>query len=441
MSSYGDRKRKAAPVSDETDESPRLTKELKAPPRTTKSNEGASEQGSPGLLDLPAGVLAKVAQFIGIVDESDDRLAKGSLTLMALCVTVGREVARVIRREYLHNNLEYLNYLWGHVQIKQKMARREKGNIDDSTFLTVLKAALEQWMEENDWWKDACRDAVLFAPGGEMRTHHPPICKTIILNHDFDKNYDEDDFFESIGEYRSIFFVNNVNVRAMKPDVIEELLQKEGEKTIRVVLSFFMYFFMNPPLAIDLGMIDLLKFQVEDLKEDINSQKCKGIFFFPLPGGSQYGLPLILHAIVHPDECFLEYLLSVEHFEANPMMERDLDGANIRSSTGNTFLHELYDIVDHDLLPREMKLDRIKVLLQRKEVNVDIQNTVGDEAFETHTPLETCCMYAREGAKRNELLKIYLTHGARVSDFALDEAWRRHDREMYDLLQEHRSRS
>ena len=184
----------------------------------------------------------------------------------------------------------------------------------------------------------------------------------------------------------------------------------------------------------------MFKFQVEDLNFDVN-RNYHGIFFYPRPGASQRAMPLLLHAILHSDERFLEYLVSMERFEANPLMERDLDEVNIRS-TGNTFLHELHDIVDRDLLPGEMKLDRIEVLLQRKEINLDIQNIpIGLVAFETHTPLETCCVYARKGKRRNDLLKIYLTHGAKVSDFALDEAWRRRDREMYDLLQQHRSRS
>lgn len=265
MSSYGDRKRKAASVSkDETDMSPRLTKELKAPPRTTTSNEGAREQGSPGFLHLPAGVVAKVAQFIGIADENDDGLTKGSLTLMALCVAVGREVARVIRREYLHNNLDNLNYLWGNVQIKQKMAR--KYTIDNSTFLTVLKASLQQWMEENDWWKDACRDTFLFAQGGEVRTNYPSICKTIVFPNFPNESERVDYLMNDVGvdgsgkvdmssnegpicdDYSIVLAIDDVDLEGMIFTEVFDLLVEEGSKVLRVMLKSFSWLLLNPAL-------------------------------------------------------------------------------------------------------------------------------------------------------------------------------------------------
>ncbi len=109
MSSGGDRKRGHDAVFDETVASaPRLTKQLKPPPAPL-----SAEPRPLCLLDLPAGIVANIAQFIGIADcDKKGRFGRPNREiLMYLCLVFGRRTARVIRREYLSNNLLYLDYL------------------------------------------------------------------------------------------------------------------------------------------------------------------------------------------------------------------------------------------------------------------------------------------------------------------------------------------
>ena len=245
MSPSCDRKRKAAAVSDgETDTSPRLTKELKAPPRIPTSVEGANEANEyrpPGLLDLPAGVVGKVAQFLPIFcsqTESTDT------SLMALSLVTGRKTSRIIRKEYLRNNLDYLEYLIVAVASLQEelLSASAPGTRSEAWIsISTLKAALEQWMEVNEWWKDACRDAALFGQGGEIGTDYPQIFKTVVLD-DFASETEKNKFKEEINigncgqidlfyegsplgdDYTILLAVDDVVLKGMEPEHADNLL-------------------------------------------------------------------------------------------------------------------------------------------------------------------------------------------------------------------------
>ena len=438
MSSYGDRKRKAASVSkDETDTSPRL----KAPPP-----HGGREHGAPGLLDLPAGVVAKVAQFLPIIGR---QLDSTDCSLMSLSLVSGRQISQIIRQEYLRNNLDYLNYfLMVHVQMFQeeklrKLSASTREEILDS--LVLMKEASEQWMEMNEWWKDASRDAVTVGQGVEIVTNHPPICKTIVLP-DFANDRERQQFDEAIsfgpsamvdicteeapiGEiYTVILAVDGVVLKGMDDDQVAELLLKEGSKSLRVLHSDFATTFFSPNMAIDLGLLEVLKYQIEELKPDVNCQDYCGLFFdapsFENPINRR--MPLILHALVQPDRQFLAYLLSVESFEVNPLMERDLDGIDILEKE-HTLFHELSQIVLHKSLPGEIDLDQIDFILDQKAVNLEVQNA------RRLSPLEVLCAASNRKARELDLAKIFLSHGAEITDFALNFT-AQNERNLFHLL-------
>ena len=466
MSSYGDRKRKAASVSkDETDTSPRLTKHLKAPPRTTTSNEGASEQGPPGLLDLPAGVVAKVAQSIDIMAANDEKIFEGQRALMALCVVFGSKVARVIRREYLRGNLVYLNYWWRVYRqcVGTKGAdgpERKKGFV---TIPLFFKVALEQWMEENDWWKDACKDAILFAAQGEeISNNYPTICKTVacqgfednLLKGKVEDDEDEDEMVlpdiiqfgacakvdlishsergELEQDHTIVLAVNGIDLKSLTLlDEIEELLVKEGRGTLRVIFNpstlrvisnDFANIFFNPALTIDLGLFDLLKFQIEYLKLSVNCGAYIGATF-----GSKM-FPLIVHALVNPDARFLKYVLSIEGVEANPILQHTLRGRSLYGFN-NTLLHECSDFVRLGALPTNVSLSRIEMVLLSKDIDVNVENEEG------LTPLGVLCLdkCAENTSDKGDvgLAKLSLSRGAKLSEDDFDDFW---EGDLYNLL-------
>lgn len=124
-------------------------------------------------------------------------------------------------------------------------------------------------------------------------------------------------------------------------------------------------------------------------------------------------MPLILHALVQPDRQFLEYLLSVESFEVNPLMERNLDGNDILEKE-HTFFHELSQIVFHKSLPGEIDLDQIDFILDQKAINLEVLSAC------RLSPLEVLCAASNRKARELDLAKIFLSHGAEITDFALN---------------------
>ncbi len=60
-------------------------------------------------------------------------------------------------------------------------------------------------------------------------------------------------------------------------------------------------------------MLELFRFQVEDLMLDVNCQDYTGHFFAGPTDDEEYeeGQPLLLHALINPDKRFFECLVSV----------------------------------------------------------------------------------------------------------------------------------
>ncbi len=136
---------------------------------------------------------------------------------------------------------------------------------DVSNNVSNFNCALKQWMEENEWWKDACRDAAVFARGGDIFTKYPPIYKTIdikIANDESRNQWNDalatnasnlvDLCFEGgpLGRrYTTVLAVDNINLmnhsKEMTWDQVEDAVLKEGDKKFRVMRKTFASFF-NP---------------------------------------------------------------------------------------------------------------------------------------------------------------------------------------------------
>ena len=449
MSSGGDRKRGHDAVSDETDTSARLTrtKQLKPPPAPP-----SAEPRPLCFLDLPAGIVANIAQFIDI-DEADDEgnSVRAGDILMYLCLVFGRQTARVIRREYLSNNLSYLGFLYSEILHHcEQNGTRQKLCMED---ISNLNGALEQWMHENKWWKDACRDAAVFANGGDVRTKsptinrasgikianlctkYPTIYKTVELEGFADDGEEKTQWSEAFGtgrsslvdlyfeggplgdDYTIVLAVDDIDLmnhnKDMTWDQVEEAILKEGDKKLRVMHSDFAALFLNPALAIDLGMLELFRFQVEDLMLDMNCQDYIGLFFARVPVDDDVdllgGQPLLLHTLINPDKRFFEYLLSVADFEANPIIKRDLEHGGDTGFLRSTFLHRLPRIIRCDL-PNKIDLDWVAQLIKVKEVDLEVQSVEG------WNPLETLCSSESLTKSEYDVAKMLLSAGAEVNE-------------------------
>ena len=182
--------------------------------------------------------------------------------------------------------------------------------------------------------------------------------------------------------------------------------------------SEFAYFFLNPALAVDLGMFELFRFQVEDLMLDVNCQDYIGLFFTrPMyeEGDFAEGQPLLSHALLNPDKRFFECLLLVANFEANPIIERDYRGSYI-DHLADTFLHRLpFFIQKKVFFSNKIDLQCVAHMIKVKEVDLDVRN---DDDL---NPLEKLC-----GLKglpvhiKHYVAKMLLSAGAEVTPTALE---------------------
>ena len=431
MSSGGDRKRGHDAVSDETDASARrLTKQRKPPPAPPNT-----EPRPLCLLDMPAGVVANIAQFVDIreIDHEGSSVRNGEV-LMYLCLVFGRQTAQVVRREYLSNNLSYLDYLARETMYySEQYVRMEK--ISRMKGVSNLNGALEQWMQANPWWKDACRDAAVFAKGGGVCAKYPPIYKTIEVK-GFADNKERRKWNKALGtgrsslvnlhfkggplgeDYTSVLAVDDVDLKnhskEMTWEQVEEAMLKEGHKRFRATHTDFVGFFLNPAMAIDLGMFELFRFQVEELMLDVNCQDYVGLFFAGVDddGDLLAGQPLLLHALLNPDKRFFDFLLTVADFEVNPVIQRDLKDGTDNSHRADTFLHRLPHILRCDL-PKKIDLNWVAHMIKAKKIDLNVQN------YDDLNPLEALCSAPLTKSDHDVAKMLLLSAGAEVTWTAL----------------------
>ena len=101
-------------------------------------------------------------------------------------------------------------------------------------------------------------------------------------------------------DHTIVLGVDGIDLKRTYLDKLEEILVKE-RPTLRAILNDFANIFFNPALIIDLGFFHVLKFQIEDLRLNVNCGAYIGACF----GLTRF--PLIVHALVHPDFRFLDY--------------------------------------------------------------------------------------------------------------------------------------
>ena len=315
-------------------------------------------------------------------------------------------------------------------------------------------------MSENEWWRDAAKlDAAYH--GKNAAGAGPVISKTVVLKA-FTTEEEREEFKEdsiamspmfSSGHVQLTFFplsgqvfshdggppdsdysivtsVNGVPYTSFEQGI--SLLLEEGpEKRLQMVLSVFAEIFFNPALSIDLGLLDLLRFQIEELKLDVNIQECAGILFREDPereGWSRSlfameGRSLLFHALAQPDQRLFDYLLSLQGIEANPVLEHSIKGQDIRDF-GTTLLHEIPSFAGYSLLDEEIDLiSRLRRILEREDVDVNCR-----DEYENITPLEELCEFWPDVVLRPRLVydvaRLYLSMGARNLELAkesLDE--------------------
>ena len=377
--------------------------------------------------------MASIGQYLRIAESADDDDYDGPGDLMALSIVFGAAVAAVIRYEYLHNNLDFLKFIYGDVSdFAETIGAYEVDYSDFTSLLSNARASLEQWMEANDWWKEACRDFAFFCSGSEkcVTSAYPPIYKIIQLEeiidgdeekrdfvrsikrgmaHNYGSYYDDDEDDGPLGDDYTILSINGTDIKEMKQVEVEALLSKDGDKDLCVMHGYFDLIFLNPAFIIDLGILDVLQFQVEELKLDLACQEYLGIFL-QRPTAFHESMSLVVHSLLQPDKDIFLYLISVDNFEANPVME-------CSGILRQTLLHKLPEIVNHDTFLRDLDLDKVELILQKDEVDV---NSVD---FWGRSPLERLCEYCTDDydytSVAYNVAQLYLTFGANVSRRAL----------------------
>ena len=167
-------------------------------------------------------------------------------------------------------------------------------------------------------------------------------------------------------------------------------------------------------MIIDLGLVDVLKFQTEVLELDFNSQEYIVMFF--QNEGHEEGQHLIVHALFQTDRSAFDYLLSLTNIEVNPFLQRSLSGQDI-SDISRTLLHELPDIARHPSFFRDLQLGRIATILDRHDVDLNVRARTG------RSPLEHFCHNCTLNFHCDRILlnvvDLYLAWGANVSARAL----------------------
>ena len=383
---------------------------------------------------LPPGLIAKIGTYCKLAPLGTDIDKK---TLMSLCLAVGPYVASYIRKAYLENRLYYLSYLKRYLRVRQNYENKPLSDNDCAD----LGEKLKQWMLHNPWWKEACLYPTTFnqKQGGE----YPPICKVIRLQEStdaggvrawlnasiysttslqvaidpqlcrflFDKAWDE--------RYIIAISVNGDQDSASSAEKFRKIMFTPGiEKNVHFMHRLFAFFFFNPVLSINLGQLDLLRFQLEELRLDVNEQNWIG------PRIGNVRLPPIFHCMIQPDKSFFEYLISFDGVLLNPNLDRSpITDAAAPSNT--TLLHYLNQIVGL-VLQGSFDVSRLKILLSQDKVDVDFGPPFPDEALGENVPERISPLYslfcsAIKFESDFDIVEAFVDAGAGV-DYALSAA-------------------
>ena len=270
----------------------------------------------------------------------------GQKALSALGVVLGSQVASVIRHEYLRNNLDYLTYLYGRIKkLTDKVEKKEIAHADLRKTMFVLKAALEEWMRCNSWWKDACLRAYSLKGSGSnnadiafrtIRVKGLPELSAFgsYYRHQYPSGHLR---IRQKGPYQDFTFVTNFNGNRGKTlsETNQQLfLHKNKVKKLCQSHGSFSEIFFDPAMIVDLGVLDVLKFQIHELNIDVKRNRFVGILgkqievkITPSNGEIRRSFPadnLLYHAIFQPDNRLLALLISDTTFISSAMFNKYL---------------------------------------------------------------------------------------------------------------------
>ena len=290
--------------------SSRHGKHHKAPPTKVRQ---------PDFLDLPTGVIAQVGKFFNVGTH------QGRNSMINFCIVVGPKKAKVVRQEYLENNLDYLMFI---LRCEEDLALFIEYGIEDNDLnvaktearISGLHASIQQWMRLNSWWKDAALrafDSESASSNGACKSDPPSLLEIIEVRKG--THFRLDPTCNTI-----VMDVDGIRGRMAKETSKMQHQNYEGKdevETVRLMHKGFYKIFFNPALSIDLGLMDLLKFQIEELKLDVNSKSFAALFEKLL--GDQEWIPLLFHAFLQPDSSFFDFLWSQEELDVNPVVSEN----------------------------------------------------------------------------------------------------------------------
>ena len=387
--------------------------------KSAKLKEASDTPRCSTFSDLPPGIVGKISTYISLRAYGNGRDRR---TLMSLCTAVGPSISSYIRKSYLEGNLSFLYYLNLFVPYNDTA-------ISDAE-CAVVGAKLRQWMEYNPWWREACQSPSAFM--AKQQRHHPTIYKLIRVK-EFENEVERESFLQDvcitrtgqvyiyggscgIGVYNLVVSVNDKALPFWPTSKAyrDAILASGSDAEVLVMQQYFGLFFLNPALSINLGLLELLRFQLEDLALDVNCQKWTG------PRIGEVELPLILHSMVQEDACFFEYLLSFNGIVLNPILKMCPMTDNVfPDGLGMTLLHCLHAVIGGSLNGK-FDLNRLKQLLSHDDV--DINRGLEDTTFqEVITPLYTTLTSPIKFDSDFDVVKIYVEAGAEV-DRALSVA-------------------
>ena len=361
---------------------------------------------------------------------------------MSLCAAVGPNISSYIRKSYLEGNLSFLYYLSVFVPYN--------GTTLGDAECALLGAKLRQWMEHNPWWREACQSPSAFM----TQRQNPKVCKLLRIK-EFANEMDRPRFDNAHGLELGASFVGfvprsddfeysieghhaQIHVRALSDQVYiywnscgtynlvvsvndkalpfwssskafrDAMLASGFDAEVLVMHQYFGLFFLNPVLSTNLGLLELLRFQLEDLALDVNCQKWSSPRI-----GHDVELPLILHSMVQEDARFFEYLLSFKGIDLNPLLRKCPIMAESAVPEYGTLLHYLHAIIG-GLLNGKFDMNRLKQLLSQDGVDVDRGPQVPALGPEVITPLYAALCSAIRFDSDFDLVKAYVEAGANV---------------------------
>ena len=249
------------------------------------------DEVTPTFSDLPPVIVGKISTYIKLSAWDCKRDAVPAAeperrTLMSLCTAVGPTISSYIRKSYLEGNLSFLAYLEDWITVRSCSY--------DDDLCALIGAKLRQWMEYNPWWREACQSPSAFM--AKQQRHHPTIYKLLSVKKP-ESDEEREKFEEEVGitpsgllrmplecftrvmsdetfdETFSLAVSLNGKPSPLYPaQSFTEYVQQDPGSDMKVIVMHesFGQLFFNPVLSTNLGLLELLRFQLEDLALDVN---------------------------------------------------------------------------------------------------------------------------------------------------------------------------